>query len=353
MTGALGNAVRLVRASATEAGLLHVGFGAFFVYFSIIIMEWDVDAGTLPFLPLAYTVALWLRRAVSLWRKRAAGSTQARAADAVILLAVAATIVVHALGASGWEDEAPLASILVAGAFWLYHAVTLLWPDRRLLLSRLLSIEFVGEIILLIGVAAFFVYMSADSVEWGLGAQILPWIACGSGMFFLWLRIVAIFRSGLAETGLIMDTGFLETDDSPAVVAGRWLLLVLTTAALLVGVWTLGFHVGIPLYTILYLVVLGKVPWRWAVPPAVFFLAVVMLIYGQLLLSEWNTPHWVEWFALEDWWEGLFDPDNEPALAVAGVQFPLQLFINIAVGAVIMSVIAFATETVARRFRRS
>ncbi len=211
-------------------------------------------------------------------------------------------------------------------------------PERKT--NRLLSIELIGEVILLVGVGAFFIYMLLDSRDWGLGAQILPWIAIGVGAPFLLWRAVSLFRTGLSETGQIMDTGFLETDDPPAVVARRWALLILSTAGLLIGVWTLGFHAGIPLYTILYLIILGNTRWYWTVPPAAFFLAVIIFIYGQLLLSEWNIPHWVDWFGLNDWWDDRFDPDNT-----------LRLVINYITGVAIMTIIAFATDFFARRRR--
>lgn len=269
-------------------------------------------------------------------------------------------------------------------------------------LARLLAVEVIGEVILLVGVGIFFVYMMLDSRDWGLGAQIVPWISIGIGApfwiwrmgeiievvfaapqyrlirqrlpialavvflalswWFVWFlfagplwtvptytlpvllavvwRFVKLFRTSSGEGGQIMDTGFLETEDSPAVVARRWVLLILSTAALLVSVWTLGFHVGIPLYTILYLIILGNVRWYWTVPAAAFFLAVIIFIYGQLLLAEWNVPHWIEWFGLDEWWEDRFDPDET-----------LRLVINFIVGVVAMSIVAFATEWLTRLAR--
>ena len=265
-------------------------------------------------------------------------------------------------------------------------------------MRRLLSIEFLGEIILLAGVGAFFVYMYLDSANWGLGAQILPWVAIWAGLplwmwrggqiidaafyeaehsatrrilniavatavagagiwlastvdirhalavVFIWaLRVVMVARSGggaEGETGQIMDTGFLETEDSAAVVARRWVLLIISTAGLLLGVWTLGFHVGIPLYTILYLIILGNVRWYWTVPAGAFFLAVVIFIYGQLLLSEWNVPHWVDWFGLEEWWADRFDPDETRRLVE-----------NFIAGIGGMVVVAFVTEWLTRLAR--
>ncbi len=209
-------------------------------------------------------------------------------------------------------------------------------------MGRLLSIEVIGEIVLLAGVGAFFVYMFLDSWNWGLGAQILPWIAIGMGApLWVW-RVVSLFRAGLSEGSQIMDTGFLETDDPPAVVARRWVILILSTTGLLLSVWTLGFHVGIPLYTILYLIILGNMRWYWTVIPAAFFLAVIMFIYGQLLLAEWNVPHWIDWFGLSEWWDDRFDPDHT-----------LRLGANYIVGVGFMVVVAFATEFFTRIARGS
>lgn len=195
--------------------------------------------------------------------------------------------------------------------------------------NRFASMEFVGEVILLAAVGAFFVYMYWDSVDkdagglawlpwrldWSDGGWLLPRIAVIFSIpFWLW-RVVSLFKAGASsEPGQIMDTGFLETTDAPSVVALRWAQLIATTAALLLGVWIIGFHIAVPAYTVLYLIIFGKAKWYWALIPAAFILVVVNFIYGYLLIAEWGTPvarDWpivgAIWDAAVDAWHSVYD----------------------------------------------
>ncbi len=188
--------------------------------------------------------------------------------------------------------------------------------------SRFTSMEFIGEVILLAAVAAFFIYMYWDSVawddrtfewlpwqlDWSNGVWRLPRIAVLFGTPFWFWRAYLLFRAAQSSTaGHIMDTGFLETDDDSAVVARRWVLLIGTTGALLVGCWVLGFHIAVPLYTILYLTILGKVKWYWTILPAIFFEIIIVGIYGYILLSEWGTPVAREWPVIGTIWDAVID----------------------------------------------
>lgn len=195
--------------------------------------------------------------------------------------------------------------------------------------NRFASMEFIGEVILLAAVGAFFVYMYWDSVDkdagglawlpwrldWSDGGWLLPRIAVIFSIpFWIW-RVVSLFKAGASsEPGQIMDTGFLETTDAPNVVALRWAQLIATTAALLLGVWIIGFHIAVPAYTVLYLIFLGKAKWYWTLIPAAFILVVVNFIYGYLLIAEWGTPvardwpviGWI-WDATVSAWHSVYD----------------------------------------------
>lgn len=199
--------------------------------------------------------------------------------------------------------------------------------------SRFTSLEFIGEVVLLVAVGAFFVYMWLDSVdweagslawlpwrmEWDNGGWLLPRLTILFGTPFWFWRAYLLFRAGASSTtGQIMDTGFLETDDEPAVVARRWVRLIGTTGALLVGVWLFGFHIAVPAYTVLYLVIYGGVKWYWTLIPAVFFEIIVVGIYGYILLAEWGTPvarDWpvigAVWDAAVNAWHGFYEANLE------------------------------------------
>lgn len=184
--------------------------------------------------------------------------------------------------------------------------------------SRFTSMEFVGEVILLVAVGAFLVYMYLDSVDqdagalgwlpwrldWGDGGWLLPRIAVFFSVpFWIW-RAASLFRAGASsEPVQIMDTGFLDTTDARSVVALRWVQLFITTAALLLGVWIIGFHIAVPAYTVLYLIIFGKAKWYWTIIPAAFILIVVNFIYGYLLIAEWGNPVARDWPVIGSIWD--------------------------------------------------
>lgn len=218
-------------------------------------------------------------------------------------------------GADGWLFLRVLSLFVIP--LWAWRVVLLFRPMPG---SRLTSIEFTGEVVLLAAVGSFFVYMYWDSLppdagafgwlpwnlDWSNGAWRLPRMAVLFGTpFWLW-RAVSLFRASASGTGgQIMDTGFLETDDDPAVVARRWVLLIGTTGALLVGCWVLGFHIAVPAYTILYLTIFGNVKWYWTVPPALFFEAIILGIYGYLLQAYWGTPLARDWPVIDLVWDAV------------------------------------------------
>ena len=188
--------------------------------------------------------------------------------------------------------------------------------------SHFLTLEFIGEVFLLAIVAALFVYMYLDSVEWDEGSlQWLPWrldwsdggwllprITILFGTPFWFWRAVSLFRAGASTTGgQIMDTGFLDTDDPATTIAWRWIRIFGTTAGLMIGVWVLGFHIAVPAYTMFYLIMFGKMKWYWTIVPAVFFELVIVGIYGYILLAEWGTPVARDWPIIGSIWDAVID----------------------------------------------
>lgn len=157
--------------------------------------------------------------------------------------------------------------------------------------NKFLSTEFLGEVLLLAFVGWFFFYMLWETQDWSKGAWLMPRIVIFTGIpFWVW-RVVTLFKAQIqSDEGQIMDMGFLQTDASPEVYRKRWMLLLGTTAALLVGVWVFGYHIGIPLYVATYLMVLGKVKWWFAAGCIVFYETVMVVVYDNILLSEWNVP---------------------------------------------------------------
>lgn len=157
--------------------------------------------------------------------------------------------------------------------------------------NKFLSIEFLGEVILLAFVGWFFFYMLWESQDWGKGAWLMPRIVVFAGIPFWLARIVMLFRTQIkSEDGQIMDMGFIETGVSASVTRRRWIQLLATTTGLLVGLWIFGYHIGVPLYVASYLLIFGKVKWYIALGAVLFFEAVIVGVYDNILLSEWNVP---------------------------------------------------------------
>jgi len=163
--------------------------------------------------------------------------------------------------------------------------------------SRFLSIEYLGELFLLAFTGFVFFYMLYESLDWQPGAYLLPRMVIIGGLPFWFWRVAMMFLPlSKGGGGKIMDTGFLESDDPPSVVARRWLRVTLTTGGLLGGVWIIGFHVAVPLYVFLYLVVYAHLKWYWAIIPGIFYESIMYFIYGKILLATWNEPLVVQIF---------------------------------------------------------
>ena len=155
-----------------------------------------------------------------------------------------------------------------------------------------LTLESCGELILLLLVGAFFIYLVRESLHWKLGAQIIPWVAVAVGSPFLILRFLAVLWPAESEpvgtTQQIMDIGFGTSDDGLA--GQRFLRICAYVIGLYLAIWLLGFHIALPLGTFLYLYIYGKAGLRWSAAIALMFLGLILGIYGELLHAAWHEP---------------------------------------------------------------
>ncbi len=245
--------------------ILLLAVGAFFVY-----MYWDSvdkDVGAWAWLPwrLDWSNPGWLLPRLAIFF------------GAPFWLWRAATI----LGALDWIERVVLPPIGSAlSLLWrpVRRVLQLLWrPVRGVLQHRALNLprRFLGRPLLIVWRAIF-----------PPRAAAVPSEAASS-----------------EQPKQIMDTGFLETTDAPSVVALRWVQLFVTTAALLLGIWIIGFHIAVPAYTVLYLIIFGKAKWYWTIIPAAFILIVVNFIYGYLLIAEWGNPVARDWPIIGSIWD--------------------------------------------------
>ncbi|MEX2599330.1 MAG: hypothetical protein WD533_06710 [Dehalococcoidia bacterium] len=167
--------------------------------------------------------------------------------------------------------------------------------------KRAASIEILGEIILLLGVGAFFLYMFILSLDWTLGAALTPRIAIVMGTPFLILRIIYVVRTGLwmrkegegATKTQIMDVGFRVGDD-PAAELRRFIRICVAIAILYLGIWFVGFHIMIPLWLFGYMYIYGsRDPFKrifWAVFMAAGFYGLIAGAYDYFMRTPWHDP---------------------------------------------------------------
>jgi TctA family transporter len=160
---------------------------------------------------------------------------------------------------------------------------------------KLVSLEIIGEIILLVAVAAFFLYMFILSLDWGRGAALTPQIAIGIGTPFLILRIIHVLRSLFWARGTevtraqIMDMGFRVGDD-PKGEAKRWVRILSAIGVLYLGIWLVGFHIALPLWTFVYMIWFGKTHFLIAGAMAGMFLGLIVGVYDYLVRVPWHDP---------------------------------------------------------------
>lgn len=155
------------------------------------------------------------------------------------------------------------------------------------------SLEAVGEIVLMILVGGFFVYLFVESLQWPLGSALMPWIAVGIGApFWLYRMLVLIVRAKEAPAQ-IMDIGFRTADD-PTGEKARFFRICFFIVGLYLAIWLFGFHVALPLGMLFYLRVYGEVSWWWSLVVALMFLALIVGVYDRMLGAVWHEAPVIE-----------------------------------------------------------
>lgn len=137
--------------------------------------------------------------------------------------------------------------------------------------------------------AVLFLFMLSESTKWSAGVALLPRIASVFGLVVLVVYAVQRFKPR-GTRGQIMDMGFDEGGLERSVVIERTLRFVLTTAAFFAAIWLIGFHVTVPIYMVLYMIIYGKVRWWAAVLTALGFLLFMIVAYDIVIRSTWPEP---------------------------------------------------------------
>jgi hypothetical protein len=157
------------------------------------------------------------------------------------------------------------------------------------------SLETIGETVLVVLVGAFFVYLFIESLNWPLGSALMPWIAVGIGAPFWVYRLLALLSRVRQPPSQIMDIGF-RTGGDAAGERARFLRITLFILGLYLGIWLFGFHVALPLGILFYIRVYGRLSWLASLCVGLLFLSLLVGVYDRLLNANWHKPLALQWF---------------------------------------------------------
>jgi hypothetical protein len=167
------------------------------------------------------------------------------------------------------------------------------------------SPEIFGELILLGVIMVLMIVYLTELPGLREEARWLPLIVIGLGTPLWIIRLVTILRrQKLVAAAMIMDLGFRVGAD-PAGERIRALRFVLSLTALYVGVWGIGFHIGLPLWVSTYLIVFSQIRVRYVSIVILGFWAFILGITDWILDIEWFEPflfRLVNWeYPFNDW----------------------------------------------------
>ena len=164
------------------------------------------------------------------------------------------------------------------------------------------TVEIIGELILLCMVAGFFIYIGVSARNWPFSALLTPLIAVAIGTPFLIWRFISVIRLVLAiqvrpvSQSQIMDTGF-RTGSDPKTEGQRFLKVFIALGVLYGGIYLLGFHITVPIWVFVYMRWFGKVPVVWAAVTALMFIVLIFGLYDQVLDALWHEPVLWKWLS--------------------------------------------------------
>jgi len=151
------------------------------------------------------------------------------------------------------------------------------------------SLEVSGEIVLLLMVGGFFIYLFIGSLQWSLGSALMPWITVSIGFPFWLYRLLVLFVRAGDAPGQIMDIGF-RTGGDPTGERARFFQICFFIVCLYLAIWLFGFHIALPAGMLFYLRVYGQVSWWWSCGTALLFLGLIIGVYDRLLGATWHEP---------------------------------------------------------------
>ncbi len=152
------------------------------------------------------------------------------------------------------------------------------------------SPEILGELIILGIIFVLAVVYLRELSGLKEPARWLPLITIGVGAPLWTLRLRTVLgRRKTVEQGMIMDLGFRVGVD-PGAERRRAIRFVLAIAILYIGIWAVGFHIWLPLWVFVYLVIYANARWRTAVGIAAGFEVFVLGVPDYVLDVLWFEP---------------------------------------------------------------
>ncbi len=159
------------------------------------------------------------------------------------------------------------------------------------------SPEILGELVLLAVIAVFAVVYVNDLTN-RIEGRWLPFItvALATPLWFIRLYTVLSRRKAI-EQGMIMDLGFRLGED-PAGEKRRAALYFGSIVALVLLAWVIGFHIGLPLWIIAYLLFWTRAKWYWALVAGLGFEMFIIGILDLTLDIFWFEPLFFRWIGV-------------------------------------------------------
>ncbi len=117
-----------------------------------------------------------------------------------------------------------------------------------------------------------------------LGFAIVAWVGYVADRLWLGVR-------NIRGQGQILDVGFFgQSDVARRTLTFRILKFWGSVGGLILGIWIVGFHIAVPVFVGVYLIVFARVkPW-WALIAAVPYFLALVFIYDRFLYVAWNEP---------------------------------------------------------------
>ena len=152
------------------------------------------------------------------------------------------------------------------------------------------SPEIVGELVLLAVVVFLAIVFVISLPDLSQPSRWLPIIAMTFAGPLVVLRLIAVVKRKRAlGRGALMDIGFRVGEDPRAEVR-RGAAFAVWIAGLFIGVWAIGFHIGLPLWVMAYLMRYSKLRIYGILIVGIAFVGFLFGILDYIINTDWFEP---------------------------------------------------------------